>query len=234
MAGQVNRQAQLALNLVRLDARIRGACARAGRDPAGITLIAVTKTHPASDLRLLAEMGVTDVGENRDQEAAAKAGECADLPLTWHFLGQLQTNKVRSVASYAHVVHSVDRPRLVEALARAAERAEREVGCLVQVRLDDRSGRGGAPPAAVPDLAGAVAAADGLRLLGVMAVAPLDRPPAPAFERLAEVAANVRAHHPEATWISAGMTGDLEDAILWGATHVRVGTALLGGRTKLR
>jgi pyridoxal phosphate enzyme (YggS family) len=234
MAGGVNREGQLAINLVALQARLRGACLTVGRDPAELTVIAVTKTYPASDVRLLAELGVTDIGENRDQEAAPKAARCADLPLTWHFVGQLQTNKCRSVTSYADVVHSVDRLRLVDALARATTAAEREVGCLVQVRLDERARRGGADPQDVPRLADAIAAADGLRLRGVMAVAPLDQPPGPAFQRLRELAARVRADHPGATWISAGMTDDLEDAILWGATHVRVGTALLGSRTKLR
>jgi pyridoxal phosphate enzyme (YggS family) len=234
MAGGVNRAGELAGHLGSLRARLRAACATVGRDPAEITLIAVTKTYPASDVRLLAELGVTDVGENRDQEAAPKAADCADLPITWHFVGQLQTNKCRSVASYADVVHSVDRPRLVHALSAAAVGAGRDVGALVQVRLDDRPGRGGADPQVVPDLAAAIAAAEGLRLLGVMAVAPLDDPPGPAFERLAGLAAQVAARHPGATWISAGMTDDLEEAIVWGATHVRVGTALLGRRTKLR
>ena len=234
VSGGVDRKSELATNLERLQARVRTACAAAGRDPAGITVIAVTKTWPASDIRLLAELGVTDVGENRDQEAAPKAAECADLALTWHFVGQLQTNKARSVTSYIDVVHSVDRLRLVHALSSAASTAGRNVGALVQVRLDDRPGRGGAAPQDVPALADAVAAAHRLHLLGVMAVAPLDAPPGPAFERLAQLADQVRRRHPDASWISAGMTEDLEDAILWGATHVRVGTALLGSRPKLR
>lgn len=226
----MGREDDLAANLHAVRERIAKACAVAGRSPGEVTLIAVTKTFPASDVRLLARLGVTDIAENRDQDAAPKAAECADLPLTWHFVGQLQTNKVRSVLGYAGVVHSVDRERLVRALSREAERSGRTPRCLIQVSLDEAEGRGGIRPAAVPALAEAIASAPGLRLAGVMAVAPLGADPAPAFARLAGVAASVRAAHPEATMISAGMSGDLEQAIACGATHVRVGTALLGGR----
>jgi PLP dependent protein len=225
-----DRRAELSANLAALRERVAKACSAAGRSAEEITVIAVTKTFPASDVRLLAGLGVTDVAENRDQEAAPKAAACADQPLTWHFVGQLQTNKVRSVVSYADMVHSVDRPRLVTALSREAARAGRRLGCLVQVSLEDTPGRGGAAEADAPGLADAVAAAPGLDLGGVMAVAPLGADPAPAFDRLARVAAVVRAAHPAATIISAGMSADLEQAIARGATHVRVGTALLGGR----
>jgi PLP dependent protein len=244
-APQSGRRAELAENLAALRARIAAACQRAGRDVGEITVIAVTKTWPASDVRLLAELGLTDIGENRDDEAAPKAAQCADLPLTWHFVGQLQTRKCRSVVRYADVVHSVDRPHLVEVLAREAQRAGRGSGgsspranavtCLVQVSLDGGAGVSGVPRGGIgrgeaARLAGLVAAAGGLRLGGVMAVAPLDVPPREAFARLAEVAAAVRAAHPGATIVSAGMSGDLEEAIEAGATHVRVGTALLGAR----
>ncbi|MBX6385882.1 MAG: YggS family pyridoxal phosphate-dependent enzyme [Microbispora sp.] len=228
-----DRRAELAAALAEVERRIEDACRAAGRSRSEITLIAVTKTYPASDVRLLAELGVSHIGENRDQEAAAKAAECADLGLTWHFIGQLQTNKVRSVVSYAHMVHSVDRPRLVEALSREAVRAEREVDCLIQVALDavpGGSGRGGAAPEEVPALAGLVAKAEGLRLRGVMAVAPLGEDPAAAFARLRAVAERVREEHPSAGVISAGMSGDIPQAVANGATHLRVGTALLGRR----
>jgi PLP dependent protein len=197
-----------------------------------VALIAVTKTFPVSDIRLLSELGITDVGENKDQEAAPKAAQCAALGLTlsWHFVGQLQANKAASVAAYADVIHSVDRPRLVSALGRRAVAAGRQLRCLVQVSLDDAPGRGGALAAEVPALADAIAAEPGLSLDGVMAVAPLGQPARPAFARLAEIADIVRSAHPAATAISAGMSGDLEDAIAEGATLVRIGTALLGGR----
>jgi pyridoxal phosphate enzyme (YggS family) len=224
------RKNELATNLASVRRRIEAACAAAGRGANDVTLIAVTKTFPASDIRLLAELGVTDIGENRDQEAAPKADACADLPMTWHFVGQLQTNKARSVAAYADIVHSVDRPRLVAALSAAAIRAGRTLRCLVQVALDDDPERGGARPAEVLDIAARIAAADGLEPAGLMAVAPLGADPSPAFAVLAEVAAALRAAHPGATIVSAGMSADLEQAIMHGATHVRVGTALLGGR----
>ncbi|MFI1966648.1 YggS family pyridoxal phosphate-dependent enzyme [Streptomyces pathocidini] len=236
------RRAQLAGNLARVEERIAAACAAAGRKRGEVTLIVVTKTYPASDVRLLAELGVRDVAENKDQEAAAKAAECAGLDLGWHFVGQLQTNKVRSVVGYADMVQSVDRVKLVGALSKAAVRAGREVGCLVQVALDAGSGetgsRGGVAPDGVRELASAVAGAEGLRLAGVMAVAPLAGPYAgrqrAAFERLMEISSGLRAEHPAAYMVSAGMSSDLEDAVAAGATHVRVGTAVLGVRPRLR
>jgi uncharacterized pyridoxal phosphate-containing UPF0001 family protein len=268
MTGGNARADELRANLKAVRARIAAACEAVGRSADDVTLIAVTKTFPASDVRLLVELGVTDIGENRDQEAARKAAECADLDPgpRWHFVGQLQVNKARSVVRYADVVHSVDRLRLVEVLGARARAAGRVITCLVQVDLDPEPDpgaerrprgvpggrppglaprgvpggrppglvpRGGAPPGDVPRLAAAIAAEAGLTLGGVMAVAPLGAPPRPAFRRLAEVARAVRAAHPDATIISAGMTGDLEEAIAEGATHVRVGTALLGGRRPL-
>jgi PLP dependent protein len=227
------RREELAVRLAEVRGRIAKACEAAGRDVSELTLIAVTKTKPASDVRLLSELGVRDIGENRDAEAAPKAAECADLGvenLTWHFVGQLQTNKCASVARYASVVHSVDRPRLISALGKAARRAGRVIECLVEVSLDGDPARGGAVAEQVPALAEALAAEDGLVLGGVMAVAPLSMPPADAFGRLLVSAAAVREVRPGATVISAGMSGDLEAAVEAGATHLRIGTALLGDR----
>ena len=224
------RREELAARLADVRRRIAKACAAAGRDPGDITLIAVTKTRPASDVRLLSELGLSDVGENRDAEAAPKAAQCADLNLTWHFIGQLQTNKAASVVRYAHVVHSVDRLRLIRALGRAARRAERVIDGLIEVSLDGDPGRGGAPAGEVPALAEALEAEPGLVLGGVMAIAPLGMAPADAFARLLDSAAAVRAVRPSATVISAGMSGDLEAAVEAGATHLRIGTALLGDR----
>ena len=230
-AGEAGRrQAELAANLADVRARIDAACAAAGRDPAALTLIAVTKTWPASDVRLLAGLGVTDVGENRDQEAGPKAAACADLSLTWHFVGQLQTNKAPHVAAYAHVVHSVDRPRLVRSLGAAAASAGREVTCLVQVSVDDDPDRGGVAVAGVPDLAELIEGTGGLVLGGVMAVAPLGMAPAEAFATLRKCSDSVRSVRADASIISAGMSADLEPAIESGATHLRIGTALLGAR----
>jgi PLP dependent protein len=236
------RLAELAANLAAVRASIADACAVAGRDPAEVSLIAVTKTFPVPDIIALGGLGVIDVGENKDQEAAPKVAACAaaGLALRWHFVGQLQVNKVASVARYAYMVHSVDRARLVTALGRRASEAGRVIRCLIQVSLDadadaaagsgEAAGRGGAPPSEVLGLAAQIAAADGLELAGVMAVAPLGQPARPAYARLKEIADAVQARYPGAQVISAGMSGDLREAIAEGATHVRIGTALLGGR----
>lgn len=227
-----DRRRELAANLERVRTRVRAAVRATGRDAADLTLVAVTKTYPASDVELLAELGVTDVGENRDQEASAKHAATAGLGLRWHFIGQLQRRKCRSVATYADVVHSLDRPELAVALGAAAVAAGRELDALVQVSLDTTpaAGRGGAAPAAVADLAALVARTAGLRLAGLMAIAPLGVDPGPPYRRLAELSAQVRDAFPGATMLSAGMSGDLEAAVENGATHLRVGTALLGRR----
>jgi hypothetical protein len=239
------RAAELARNLAAVRTRIEAACEPAGRDPAEITLIAVTKTYPALDVLDLAGLGLTDFGENRDQEAAPKAAavSAAGQPVTWHFIGQLQTNKAPSVAGYADFVHSVDRIRLVRALGAAARAAGRTLTCLVQVSLDpaDANGpalaagrgqqaRGGVPPAMLREMAAAVAAEEGLRLGGLMAVAPLGADPGTAFAPLRQLSEDVRSVSATATLVSAGMSGDLEAAVAGGATHLRIGTALLGDR----
>jgi pyridoxal phosphate enzyme (YggS family) len=233
------RRSQLAANLERVRGRIDRAARDAGRSESP-RLIVVTKFHPAEDVRLLAELGVTDVGENRDQEASAKSAELMDLGLSWHFIGQLQTNKAKSVVRYADAVHSVDRAPLVAALAKAVEgepsRAEKPpLACLVQVNLDPNaaSGRGGALPNELPGLAELIASAAALRLAGVMAVAPLGEDPARAFDRLAQCSAAMQAEHPSATMVSAGMSQDLEQAVAAGATHVRIGTDVLGPRPRV-
>ncbi|HEX6249164.1 MAG TPA: YggS family pyridoxal phosphate-dependent enzyme [Nocardioidaceae bacterium] len=231
------RRDEIARNLEAVHERIAAACTASGRSPEEVTLTVVTKFFPASDVRLLAELGVTDVGENRHQEAEAKARECADLALRWHFIGALQSNKAAAVAAYADVVESVDRTKLLRGLSKGAHERGRPLDCLVQVSLDPPGtgeGRSGALPADVPALAEQVATTEGLRLRGVMAVAPLGEDPGPAFARLAEVAADVREVDPAATWVSAGMSGDLEEAVTAGATHVRIGSAVLGRRPVIK
>ena len=231
------RRAEIAANLDRVEARIAAACRAAGRDRAEITLVAVTKTFPADDVGHLAALGVREVGENRAADAAEKVAACREAgltDLTWHFVGQVQTNKAALVAGCCDVVHSVDRARLVTALDKGAGAAGRRLRVLVQVDLAGTDGRGGAAPADVPAIAAAVADAEHLDLAGVMAVAPLDEDPGEAFGRLAEVAEALRREHPGAVVVSAGMSGDLEAAVARGATHLRVGTALLGSRPPLR
>ncbi|WP_217179927.1 YggS family pyridoxal phosphate-dependent enzyme [Streptomyces sp. AC495_CC817] len=236
-----DRKAQLAENLAKVEERIAAACVAAGRKREEVTLIVVTKTYPASDVRILSQLGVRHVAENKDQDAAPKAAECSDLPLVWHFVGQLQTNKVRSVVRYADLVQSVDRSRLVTALSKEAVRAGREVGCLIQVALDaDESGRGergGVGPGGIEELADLLARSPGVRVDGLMTVAPLTGQYAgrqrAAFERLMDLSTDLRRAHPAANMVSAGMSADLEDAVAAGATHVRVGTAVLGVRAGL-
>ncbi|KUO13321.1 YggS family pyridoxal phosphate-dependent enzyme [Streptomyces sp. DSM 15324] len=236
-----DRKDELAVNLAKVEERIARACAAAGRAREEVTLIVVTKTYPADDVRILADLGVRHVAENKDQDAAPKAATCSDLSLSWHFVGQLQTNKVRSVVGYADFVQSVDRSRLVGALSKEAVRAGREVGCLIQVALDagesGRGDRGGVAPGGIEELAALVAGAPGLRLAGLMTVAPLTGEYAgrqrAAFERLMDLSTDLRRTHPGATMVSAGMSADLEEAVAAGATHVRVGTAVLGVRPRL-
>ncbi|GAB4082864.1 YggS family pyridoxal phosphate-dependent enzyme [Modestobacter muralis] len=228
----------MAANLRDVRARIDAAARAAGRDPAAVALLAVSKTHPAEAVAVLAALGQLDFAENRVQELSGKAAALAQDPavpaLRWHLVGQLQRNKAAAVVRLGATVHSVDREQLAQALARAAGTQGRVVDVLVQVDLGGPEGelgeRGGAPPEDVPRLADAVGAAPGLRLRGLMAVAPRGGDPAPAFGRLAALAARVRADHPGASELSAGMSGDLEAAVTAGATVVRVGTALFGAR----
>jgi uncharacterized pyridoxal phosphate-containing UPF0001 family protein len=256
---QGTRQAELAELLAATRSRISAACAAAGRDQAEITLIAVTKTYPASDVLALARLGLTDFGENRDQEAGPKAAEvaaasagpapsgpgsagpglpgAAGQPVSWHFIGQLQSNKAGHVVRYARFVHSVDRVRLVPHLGAAARAAPGLGGagaaltCLVQVSLDDDPDRGGVPAGRLREVAEAIEAEPGLALGGLMAVAPLGADPLAAFAALAPLSAEIKSVNPAAGIISAGMSGDLEAAIANGATHLRIGTALLGNRS---
>ena len=232
-----DRSVELAAGLAAVRERIARACDAAGRDPGEVCLVVVTKTFPADDVARLAALGVVDVGENRHQEAAVKAEVLADLGLRWHFIGRLQRNKARAVAAYADVVHSVDRVELLGPLSSGARDAGRVVDVLVQVDLDRTgatAGRGGAAPSTVSAIADEVGSTSGLRLRGVMAVAPLGADPAEAFARLRTVGDAVRASHPGAGWMSAGMSGDLGQAVAAGATHLRVGSAILGSRPPLQ
>ena len=223
--------APLVDRLARVDERIAAAARAGGREPSEITRIVVTKFHPAQLVRDLYALGVRDVGENRQQEITAKRGELDDLAdLRWHFVGQIQTNKARAVRAAASVVHSVDRAKLADALSGAADAGAPALDVLVQINLTLDAGRGGTSESDIVVLAEHVAGCSGLRLRGVMAVAPLDEDPAAAFARLAGHAERVRAVVPDASWISAGMTGDFEEAIAAGATHLRIGSAITGNR----
>jgi pyridoxal phosphate enzyme (YggS family) len=205
---------------------IADAAGEAGRDAGEITLIVVTKFHPAGLVRALHALGVRDFGENRHQEAQAKAAELADLDLTWHFIGQLQSKKARQVRAYARVIHSLDRESVVDALASA----QSTVDCFVQLNLTDDEARGGVRDAELEGLTERILATDGLRLLGVMAVAPVGEEPRAAFARVRAASERVRRLDPGARFISAGMSGDYREAILEGATHLRIGSAITGNR----
>lgn len=233
------RTEQLRHNLATVHDAIAAACAAAGRPRDAVSLTVVTKFFPEADVRRLANLGVTDVGENRHQEAQVKAQACADLGLRWHFIGSIQSNKAAAIARYADIVESVDRLKVARGLARGA--AQREDGsplkCLIQISLDPPGhgdGRSGVAPERALELAEFISQQPVLQLRGVMAVAPLGLPPEPAFEQLAAVAQTLRGQFPEAEWISAGMSHDLAAAIQYGATHVRVGSAILGPRPQIK
>ncbi|WP_298227401.1 YggS family pyridoxal phosphate-dependent enzyme [Gryllotalpicola sp.] len=217
----------LAERLHRVQAEVADAARAAHRDPGEITTIVVTKFHPAALVRALYGLGVRDVGESRHQEAQAKAAELSDLAgLTWHFIGQLQANKARQVKRYARVIHSVDRSSLVDALASD----DTPVDVFVQLNLTDDPARGGVRPDALESLAEQILARPVLTLRGVMAVAPLGAEPARAFGAVRAASQRLRALAPQATAISAGMSGDFAAAIAAGATHLRIGTAITGNR----
>nr|WP_244328297.1 YggS family pyridoxal phosphate-dependent enzyme [Yimella sp. cx-51] len=230
----VQRTGELSSRLEQVRERIARAAEAAQRDAQSVQLVVVTKFFPVDDLRRLIELGVTDIAENKDQEAGAKIAELTEderARVTAHFVGQLQSNKAGHVASYADVVQSIDRAKIVRALANGAQRHGRTLEVMLQVDLDgSQAGRGGAAPDQIEELAELVTASPHLNLRGLMAVAPRDADPDDAFERLAGLSQALRVDHPSATSMSAGMSGDLETAIRHGATHVRIGTAVLGAR----
>lgn len=216
----------LAQRLSRVQESIADAVARAGRDPATVTTVVVTKFHPAELVKELHDLGVRDFGESRHQEAQPKVAELSALrvggdPIRWHFIGQLQSKKAKQVAAYADVIHSADRPALIGPLAGAR--------VFLQVNLTDDPERGGIAPDGIEALA--VAATEGgLTVLGLMAIAPLDVEPRSAFVRVRELSERLSRTLPSATALSMGMSGDYPEAILEGATHLRIGTAITGNR----
>lgn len=226
----MTRKAELQKNLTEVENRIAKACQAARRPRESVTLIAVTKTWPASDIHLLHELGMRNFGESKDQEASQKVAELSKLDINWHFIGQLQTNKLNHIARYANVVHAIDRAKVVEGLDTAAQKSAREIVGLVQVSIDGHESRGGIAPEGVMELANLVSATQNLSLGGVMAVAPLGMDPDLAFAKLLEISKALQKVHPQATTISAGMSSDLEAAIKNGATHLRIGSDLLGKR----
>lgn len=223
----------LAERLAAIETRIQDAARRAERSRDDITLVVVSKNHPAQLVVDLIDLGQRDFGENRDQEAAPKAAEvelARPGAATWHFVGQLQTNKVKSVLNYASVIHSLDRDSLLREISKVAANRGIEVEAFIQLNLTDDPERGGIEPQNLLVFAEAVAAAPGIKPIGVMAVASLEGQEERDFELVAQSSAMLQTVIPAAKYISAGMSGDFEQAISFGATHLRIGTAITGSR----
>ena len=219
-----DRKAEIARNLQEVKERIIGAAKSVNRDPNEIELIVVTKTFPISDIEILRELGETNFGENRDQEAGPKA---EIISATWHFQGQIQSNKIKSICQWADVIHSISSEKEILKFAQS----ERKHQVFLQVSLDGQVGRGGAHPADLAQLADLVNESNNLELLGLMAVAPLGVEPMKAFADLAQINQGFAGQFPNSKFLSAGMSGDFEAAIKYGATHIRVGSSILGSRS---
>ena len=219
-----SRKDEIAQNLQEVKERIKSAANSVNRDPAEIQLIVVTKTFPISDIEILRELGETNFGENRDQEAGPKAEM---ISATWHFQGQIQSNKIKSICQWADVIHSISSEKEILKFAQS----ERKHQLFLQVSLDGQAGRGGASPAELAQLADLVNESNNLELLGLMAVAPLGVEPEKAFADLAQINQGFQSQFPNSKYLSAGMSGDFEAAIKFGATHIRVGSSILGSRS---
>jgi pyridoxal phosphate enzyme (YggS family) len=223
----------LAERLADAQQRIAAAASAVGRERESIKLIVVTKNHPAQLVLDLLELGARDFGENRDQEAAPKAAEVrsvSGIEHRWHFIGQLQSNKVKSVVSYANSIHSLDRPSLLESLAKATVNRAVPLDVFIQLNLTEDEGRGGIQPANLLNFADQVLTHPGLNLVGVMGVAALDNQLDRDFGAIRAASEALQRLKPEAGQISAGMSEDFETAIAYGATHLRIGSAITGKR----
>jgi pyridoxal phosphate enzyme (YggS family) len=219
-----NRKAEIARNLQEVKERIIRAAQSVNRDPAEIKLVVVTKTFPISDIEILRELGESNFGENRDQEAAPKA---QSIPATWHFQGQIQSNKIKSICEWADVIHSISNEKEILKFAQSPRKHQ----VFLQVSLDGQEDRGGASPANLAQLANLVNESNNLDLLGLMAVAPLGVEAMKAFADLAQINQGFAVEYPNSKFLSAGMSGDFEAAIKYGATHIRVGSSILGSRS---
>ena len=221
------RREEIAAGLLEVKRRMSEALKISNRDPSDLTLIAVTKTYPVSDIEILRELGIRDFAENRDQEGRAKSVEVSGR---WHFQGQIQSNKISSIAKWAEVLHSLDEVHHLKIFERVLPESSR-MSIFIQVCLDPQPGRGGVLPEQIAPLAEMVTRAPTLKLEGLMAVAPLGENPESAFSRLAQIHSDFRRQFPDSPYLSAGMSGDFESAIIHGATHVRIGSSILGSRS---
>jgi pyridoxal phosphate enzyme (YggS family) len=222
------------LNLKERYERVLADVARTSSAFGPATLIVVTKNHPANLVAELIDLGCTDVGENRDQEASAKFDQTNLLRpsnnLNWHFIGQLQTNKVKSVLRYAKAIHSIDRTSLVQELAKQLEKQQRDVEGFIELNLTGDPGRGGVLPENLPQLIEQVLAVPGIKLKGLMAVAGLNENPRSEFEKVLRAQKTMLTLAPEAVGLSMGMSEDYQVALEMGATHIRVGSKITGPR----
>jgi pyridoxal phosphate enzyme (YggS family) len=224
----MNRTSEITANLNEVKAKIASAALKAGRGADEITLIVVTKTFPISDLEILYSLGVREFGENRDQEAVEKV---AKLPsdINWNFQGGIQSNKLKSITTWAGCIHSVDKLKYAQIISEQNTGKPKEI--FIQVSLDQPpESRGGVDPEKLMDLASELTKLPGISLKGLMAVAPLDLPEEQAFLKLKEIQADFVAVFKGARYLSAGMSGDYEMAISYGATHLRIGSSILGNR----
>ncbi len=220
----LDRRSEIAGHLEAVREQISKAAESAGRSVDEITLIAVTKTFPASDVEILKALGVSNFGENRDSDAAPKATAISG---TWHFQGQIQSNKLKSITSWANVIHSLDEIRHFEVIEKSAPHP---LDIFCQVSLDGSEGRGGVSEQKLYELAKEIEKSPIHRLQGLMAVAPLGVDPATAFSKLSAIHKAFMADFPKANKLSAGMSGDFKEAITHGATHIRIGSQILGSR----
>jgi pyridoxal phosphate enzyme (YggS family) len=223
----------LAERLTEAQQRISAAASGCGRQVDDINLIVVTKNHPTQLVFDLLDLGVRDFGENRDQEAAPKAAEVranSNVEHRWHFIGQLQSNKVKSVVNYASSVHSLDRQSLLDSLGKATVERDLPLDVFIQLNLTDDEGRGGIKPSNLLAFAENVLIHPGLNLVGVMGVAALDNNLDRDFGAIRSASESLKTLKPDAALISAGMSEDFETAIAYGATHLRIGSAITGKR----
>ena len=221
------RAKEIAFNVASVRERMASACKEIGRDVTEVQLIAVTKTYPLEDVDILRNLGLENFAENRDGEGRHKSSL---VPATWHFQGQIQSNKISSIASWADVIHSIDDIRHLRLISKAIPDSK-VVSVFIQVNLDSQPGRGGVSAEGLSPLAELALISPGVRLEGLMAVAPLGEKTESTFARLAQIHSDFSQHFPSATSLSAGMSGDFEVAIKYGATHVRVGSSILGSRS---
>jgi len=224
----MSRADEIATNLNEVKGKIASAALKAGRDIDDITLIVVTKTFPISDLEILYSLGVREFGENRDQEAVEKVN---NLPsdINWNFQGGIQSNKLKSIATWAGCIHSVDKLKYAQIISE--QNIDKPKAVFIQVSLDQPpESRGGVDPKNLIGLATEITKLPGILLKGLMAVAPLDLPVEEAFLKLKEIQAGFTAVFKDAKYLSAGMSGDYEMAVSYGATHLRIGSSILGNR----